>query len=356
MDLCANGGGACVIRDDHLVMCWGDSAVLADGPTPAARATHSPCFTGDCSSSPIVVRRVDGSYLYADEIECANSGACARTSIGEVYCWGSVPVAVPGGGSVAHRAVQVTGAGLGSNASSLWSTALGTCASIPGNTGGGSQFGELDGASTGSIGVTSAGIEVGGTGAYSLCTVGGATVQCRGGPYEIGPSATGPSATLVSLPAFTSPVSVLGGGAQAMCALVADEVWCWGITNCGSLGYGTASNGAHPTPGRVGAGYARLWTSAFSPRVCARTSAGDVECWGQLACPVDGASAAPVRVPELAGARQIAPGLNAVCAIQATGGVVCAGRNESKQLGREPETFTVDPVFATVCITDDCIF
>ena len=154
-------------------------------------------------------------------------------------------------------------------------------------------------------------------------------------------------------PARASNAGVLAAGAIHNCLLTDDGgVKCWGDGRFGQLGSQNAQGcaAAHIPCSRVPVdvdgltdGVAAL--AAGADHNCALTEEGEVWCWGENAsgqlgsettdtCAFDVlCSVAPVEVSGLIGTMALAAGAAHTCALDASGGASCWGRNASGQLG-----------------------
>ncbi|MCA9658748.1 MAG: hypothetical protein KC486_10410, partial [Myxococcales bacterium] len=147
-----------------------------------------------------------------------------------------------------------------------------------------------------------------------------------------------------------NPVAVTGlGEATALavglnhsCALTRrGTVMCWGNNEQGQLGDG---NGGRPGAGSQRPVQVRGLTDAVqissgTKHACALRRGGAVVCWGSNANGqvgekgADRATTTPVPVPELSQVAEVRAGGNHTCARQASGGVLCWGRNTEGELG-----------------------
>lgn len=143
----------------------------------------------------------------------------------------------------------------------------------------------------------------------------------------------------VQVSSLSVGVRAIAAGGRHSCALKQNgEVVCWG------RGWGatpTAISGMPRDTRAIDAGYEHS---------CALAADGSVRCWGSNSSGQLGngtftsSNEAPVVVNGLSGARAIATGGEHTCAITATGGVACWGKNEKGQLGDGTTTNRATPV------------
>jgi alpha-tubulin suppressor-like RCC1 family protein len=136
-------------------------------------------------------------------------------------------------------------------------------------------------------------------------------------------------------------------------------VYCWGWNAFGQLGNNSTTNSNVPVQvegvGGSGllSGIASIAASGFD--TCALSTAGAVYCWGyngagQLGNNSTTQSNVPVQVAGvggtglLSGIASIAVGADYTCALSATGGVYCWGRNDYGEIGNNSTTDSHVPV------------
>jgi alpha-tubulin suppressor-like RCC1 family protein len=135
----------------------------------------------------------------------------------------------------------------------------------------------------------------------------------------------------------------VGVGDLHSCALLgnagARQVRCWGDGASGKLGHNSTSDSATPVQVQgLPADLVELTVGAWHG--CARSTAGNVFCWGEnnngrlgLGHQSDRSTAQPVSVGGVPmTATSISAGEEHTCAVQA-GGALCWGRNQAGQLG-----------------------
>jgi alpha-tubulin suppressor-like RCC1 family protein len=173
--------------------------------------------------------------------------------------------------------------------------------------------------------------------ACALTTSGG--VKCWGANYsgQLGDNSAMQRSTPVDVLGLTSGVAAIAVGPLHTCALtVGGGMKCWGL----GVAVGDGSNSQRNAPVDVlglTSGVAAIGAGGFVS--CALTLAGGMKCWGSNS---DGelgdGSTSPHLVPGdvsglLTGVRAIAVGGQHVCALTATGGMKCWGRNVDGAVG-----------------------
>jgi alpha-tubulin suppressor-like RCC1 family protein len=125
------------------------------------------------------------------------------------------------------------------------------------------------------------------------------------------------------------------------CALSNGGVQCWGKNNFGQLGDGTTTNSNVPVT-TISFGVAALakTDSGSSRHMCAIMTSGNVKCWGQnnyqqigTGSPT-GPQITPYQVNSLSNVDKLTIGRRHSCARTSTGEVVCWGSNSDGQLGK----------------------
>ncbi len=286
--LAAGTGFTCALTTAGGVLCWGDNRFgqLGDGTT-TPRAT------------PVAVQGL-GTGVAA--LEAGYHHACARTTAGQVMCWGSNLTGQLGDGSTGNqRSLPVEVAGLPPGAALLAIGYHHTCASV------------ADGA-----------------------------LYCWGGNYQgqLGDGTTSHRATPGAVLGLAGSVVSLAAGGGHTCAVVeGGGVSCWGFNDDGEIGDGTRDN-QRPLPVQVvGLPTDVLEIAAGFEYTCARTAAGALFCWGEnfLGQLGDGSNidrSAPVAVVAVAEAvAAVAPGYQHTCALTTAGRVRCWGDNAQGQSG-----------------------
>jgi alpha-tubulin suppressor-like RCC1 family protein len=138
-------------------------------------------------------------------------------------------------------------------------------------------------------------------------------------------------------------------GDAVSCGLEATgDAWCWG--NVGPDGYGNGSLDSTRTlvPSRAAVGHAFSTLAISLTSACGAELSGGVVCWGandhgQLGDGTTTPHGAPVAVPGVSNAIQLAAGAAHYCARSDAGAVTCWGSNEWKQAGQETRALVTTP-------------
>ena len=303
----ANGGTfSCFATSDGSAYCSGQNTngILGNGTTTA-------------SAFPVQVLNPSGTGPLTGVVEVAagNDFACARTSAGEIYCWGN------------NNNYQL-------DAMTPASSAL-PVAVESGNTG---------------FTAMSAGYQ-------HMCAINGAS----GYVYCWGLNSSGQAGAVGAKVLFTqvkgvggvgvlSGVSQLTTGFQHSCGIVSGAVQCWGASTMGQLGNNTVSATAKPNPqdmlrpdGAAAISGVTLVTSGYQ-HVCALSSVEGLVCaglnaTGQLGDGTSTNRSLPVVVKDLTGsapltgASSITASRSNSCAV-VSGSVYCWGYDFYGQNGQ----------------------
>lgn len=346
---------ACGITAQHAAYCWGrnDEGQLGNS---SVRATCSEAGTR-CSTKPV---RVEGGFAF-NVISAGNNFTCGVTTVGTAYCWGTGAQGQLGTGSQASAdrpervaaggvAFQTISAGF-THACAVSTTGAAYCW-------GSNAGGRLGTGASLSGGHTAPALVAGGlsfrtisAGYYHTCGVTRSGATYCWGRNEQGETGNGATA------AHGLPVRVAGdfsartvqaaGQFDYSCAIGRDSaLYCWGANCFGQLGVDSTTeqcgNPAMPcssTPKSVHASGPFLSIGAFFSHVCALSATGQASCWGdnnqgQLGNG-SGAGNSPIPTPVQGGAtyKAIATGRQFSCALTADGAAQCWGRNAEGQLG-----------------------
>ena len=393
----SDGGGYCALLTSGGVDCWGEHE--SDVPVPLAAVGGNGTLAGVAS----VTSDVSGSYcalLTAGGVDCWGAGGNGELGNGADVS-SSSPVAVlgVGGTGTLSGVANLTGgyedycAVLTSGGVDCWGFdaqgELGSgeetpeecsysCSKSPVSVVGVGGTGTLSGvarvASTGDDGIAGSFCALFATGGVA-CWGWGASFNGEAGG-TVAPVAMPGPAYVGSL----SEVAILVGSGTntgatgSYCAvLTTSGVNCWGWNQLGALGNGTSETAVHnpaeaPTV-VVGIGGTGALSGVSSvtdgiDSYCALLTSGGVDCWGLNnngnlgsgitegpdACNNGPCSTAPAAVlgvggtGTLSGATSVLSAGSSYCAILASGGVDCWGRNESGELGDGTSTASDVPV------------
>lgn len=173
-------------------------------------------------------------------------------------------------------------------------------------------------------------------------------VYCWGtGYFPTGVSSPSPTAILTP---FTN-VNEIKGNYASFCALKDDKtLWCWGSGSNGILGQGNATN-SYYTPRQVkdsaGTGFLQNVTdfAVGYTHTCAIVNE-EVYCWGfsrRVGVDLDAATTLPHHIPALSGALKIEAGDYHSCALLKTGEVYCWGQNRSLEISGTEDYLVLNP-------------
>lgn len=297
------------------------------------------------------------------QFSVGDSNACLNKN-GGAWCWGSSNTygtlgnGTTGAGSMVP--VQVTGLDSGVQAIDIgWSSA---CAIVNGGAWcwGSNSIGKLGAPSisgTSSVPVAvrglSSGVQSISVGAYSVCAVVNEEVWCWGhGAYGITGTLNGPNDFFPQkIAGFPGPVKAISVGMQSACAIVkGGSVWCWGKGTLGS------NLGQSATPVQVTGLTSGAQSLSVGRQYACAVVSGSAWCWGineqgQLGDNTTEARANPVQVQGLTGQvqaiavtrQQISPGGSTTCAV-VSGAVKCWGNNSHGQIGNGTINSSINPV------------
>ena len=357
----AIGAGAahsCALLGDGHVKCWGynKSGQIGDGTT-----TDRPLAELVSTHFPVVAISIGGDHN------------CVLSAGGAAECWGYNRTGQLGDGTDTNRNVPVAVYSLDSGVTQIeagtrydTSGSSHTCALTAGRVmkcWGYNAKGQIGDGTTGNFnrpvnvrnlpgGVVGMSLGAG----HTCARAGGNAIHCWGraehGRLAFGnggysghgggwPTHITEPASISALPSLPAKLSLLDG---TSCALLATGgAMCWGANKYGQIGDGWAfSNG----DGVDQAGARAVEGLSSNVRdiavgiehVCAVKTDGSVWCWGrnQYGQLGDGSSIqrmTPVQVPGIQNAVAIAAGSNHTCALDGASGVRCWGRNDYGQLG-----------------------
>lgn len=220
----------CAVTGTGAALCWGLNSEGQLG-TGVASSTTTPAAVHGLSSGIVAVSA--GTYH-----------ACALTSTGSVYCWGSNTYGQLGNGTTSASRTPVAVTGLSGGAIAIAAGSFHSCA---------------------------------------ITTVGG--VECWGanGEGELGNGTNVNSATPVAVSGLSSGVTAItaGGGSSEgfTCALTnLGSEMCWGINNYGQLGDGNVNG----TPSNVPVAVSGLSASNASCVATSTSIDGPIPLWALI--------------------------------------------------------------------------
>ena len=337
----AGAAFACGLASAGVAYCCGagGSGQLGNGTTTAAQSTPT---------------AVSGALTLAD-VDAGGSTACALTTAGAAYCWGSggsgqlgngtttatqtTPTAVSGALTLAQITVGNT------TACGLTSGGAGYCwgAGGSGQLGNGTTTATQTTPTTVSGALTLAQITVGNTSACGLTSAGAAYCWGAGGSGQLGNGTTTTAqntpvavTTTAGTPLAGVTLSQIIAGSSFACALgSAGNAYCWGLNGSGQLGDpDTAVNSSQPMSvlsetSQIAVGY---------DHSCLLRN-GKAWCWGddtygELGNNTTTTTPQSTRVPVYTGGAlsgvtltQIVAGQNFSCALATTGNAYCWGND-----------------------------
>lgn len=299
LSVAVGDGFACMLQDDHHVLCWGgnDHGQLGDGTTLAHKA-------------PTEVKDVGAASIAAGD-----DFVCAITNASAVVCWGNnvshqlgrpdlkgsqtalvVDVRDPQDKPDAKpRKVVAHGAHtcalLTSGDLRCWGSGTFAPVRVVGPARGDPSLRYYDEDSEFPDSMAS-GVSIASLGNAHTCIAIGATLECWGmnDHWQLGtehkddpsdPMNQNPSVhqTVKLAPAASTPPLAMAAGLAHQCLLTpAGTVQCWGANDLGQLGDGTSKQRAEPA--EVSGVTEALAIAAGANHTCALTKDGTVWCWG----------------------------------------------------------------------------
>ena len=286
----AGTSSACAVTNAHGVKCWGANNMGQVGSGSAAATIATPASVNFSSITPAPALA---------NVSVGGTHACAVSTTGTLYCWGSNAAGQLGNATVAMSTnvpVAVSG---------LTAPVTQSCAGLT----------------------------------HSCAALTNGTVACWGG-NTAGQVGNGVYSTSVATPTVVSGltrVTQVSCGALHTCARKSNGVvWCWGNNADGELG--VAGAGTHNTPVQPILPSGAWMVSAGQLSTCVVTTAGGVVCFGdnrygelgQGTVNLVAGGALPIAVPGLSGIVGIGvSGNGSACAQQASGTIYCWGADAS---------------------------
>jgi alpha-tubulin suppressor-like RCC1 family protein len=324
----------CALRSDGVVFCWGDTNADQLGPGPT-------------SSDGTFARAVTGLPGPAVRVAAGAEHTCAGLADGSVHCWGANASGQIGDGTDTDPH-PMPGAAF-DRAAAVGAGGEHTCLiDDGGRIGCWGANDHLQLGLTGEARSTPASLAFPPAGRVALALALGLDHTCalvddglvycwgHGGDGRLGDAATEDRATPRAVDGLTG-VTAVGGGDSHGCAVHAGSLSCWGLGSSGQLGNGATDSSGVPVPVSLPPEVEAVEVGGGIGHTCARTSTGDVHCWGtdskkQLGGggdrDVPGAALGGLPGP----AEDLAVGGEHNCVVT-RGEVWCWGRNHKDQLG-----------------------
>jgi alpha-tubulin suppressor-like RCC1 family protein len=319
------------------VRCWGANVQgeLGNG------TTFSPSLTPSTASG------IAGS-IGALGISSGADFTCARRGNGVVSCWGQGTDGQLGNGLSTTSSTAVNVSGLNADAINVSAGGFHACVARAGgtvacwgrNTSGQLGIGNQTAkASAFPIANFSNVIQAAGGAFHTCALVAGSTVQCWG-KNDRGQLGAGTNVALSTTPvavANLSGVVAISSGDVHSCAVKVDAtVWCWGDNAFGQLGDNAAESFSSTPVKAIGIVNA-LAVAVSGSHSCALEANGGVLCWGDnnsgdLGDSTVQVRTVPTQVTGISQAKGVAAGGFHSCAIRVDGTGMCWGDNGNLQL------------------------
>lgn len=328
---------SCAVRNDGVVLCWGDNSQgqLGDG-TRSTRAVAGP---------------VTGLAAPAIAVSVGPSSTCVVLAGREVRCFGSNGHYMLGTGGAWLQTIPADVAGLPAPVTTIAAGWLATCALAGGRAycvgdNGRGQLGDGTRESRGTaqpvpFASDVRAVDMHSTHACGVVASGGIGCWGAGEWGQLGNGTAADSSVAVSVVGLPGGANRVATGERHTCALSMDgTVHCWGQGASGELGNGFTSSSLTPVQVLGLSGIARI--DAGNGFSCALHTNGALSCWGsnQAGTLGDGSSAQRAYPVEVFGigrnARALSAGEFHACAVLASGEVRCWGSNSRGQLAESP--------------------
>ena len=162
----------------------------------------------------------------------------------------------------------------------------------------------------------------------------------------------GSSAGATGPPPLTGITQITSGAMHSCALLNSGSVRCWGDNGFGQLGNGTTRDASVPLAVAGITNAVAIDSASTSLSTCAVLATGGVRCWGrnhhgQLGNGTTTDSTTPVAVSNITGATSIAAGQDHTCVALSNGEARCWGWNNRGQLGNGTTTDTLVPATVT---------
>jgi alpha-tubulin suppressor-like RCC1 family protein len=348
IDIDAGYNHACAVRRGGAVVCWGggESGEVGDGTTGSPTA-------------PVAVAGLSGAVA----VDATGDVSCAQLADGTVRCWGWNNVGQLGDGSTVNALTPVTVSGLG-RVSQVSVGAYGGCAVLRddsmwcwGENGAGQLLDGTTQYQTVPIRIRERLVKVGGA---TTCTIGtDGVARCWGrNPGGLGDGVATTSSTPVTV-ALTDVIDLATTGYSSCAVVRSGQVHCWGDNSWGQLGQNDLVARAAPT---AVAGLATaVAISVGGETACALLADRTLRCWGRNEQGQVGAGSTTSRlvtpqvVTGLGSVAEVSVGRWMTCAIQTNGQAYCWGEDDMGNLGNGDATTSQQRAPVTVSNLTDAI-
>lgn len=314
-DIAAGAGHSCLLTTTGRIECWGANQYGQlgglDGPFHSLNETNNVI---EGRPQDWVKANVSGLSGLATAISAGAYHSCASINGGGVQCWGWNAFGQLGDGTTSDRNAAVDVLGLDAQVVALSLGNAHTCALLETgkvNCWGSNEYGQL------------------GNGSNQISLF---PVAVQGLPARI--------------------IEITSGGSFT-CALAEEgQLFCWGNGANGLFGDG--KNDTCSKPVLVdGMGRDIEGIVAGEYHLCARTTNGEILCWGGLSSAEEFTSHSPLHVEDLTGSTEVlAAGSSHTCALTGVDGVKCWGDNYFGQLGDGSFSGSWKPVVAAAAGDD----
>ena len=365
------GAGSCALSNSGNIYCWGLG-------TQGQLGNNS---TGN-STPPVEVSGIAGSGVLSANTSISEGlyGVCSTSSSGNVFCWGQNTYGELGNNTTTSTSTPLE---VFNPSVSAISAGTGAACAVSGSGNvycwGNNSNGQLGNNSTTESHIPVEVVGVGGVGFLSkiasvstnettscaLSTSGNAYCWGSNVNGQLGNNSTTESHTPVEVvgvggSGFLSGILSLGTSSEATCALVSDNVYCWGSNGFGGLGNGTNTASLTPIVVQGVGGSGTLFPiSAIAVggyTNCAASISGHVYCWGggvggTLGNGANANSTTPVEVVGVGGSGFLSGILsvslnspNTACAFSSSGNIYCWGVNSYGSMGNGTTVNSNSPV------------
>ena len=308
-DVAVGAGHSCLLTTTGRIECWGANQYGQlggkDGPFTALEG--GPPFPRGIPDD-WVKANVRGLTGKAIAIRSGFYHTCALVDVGGVQCWGQNTSGQLGDGTTSNRETAVHVQGIDVPVTAIAPGAVHTCALL--------ETGD---------------------------------VRCWGDNEngQLGNGTNQNSSNLVEVQGLSDKIVQLAAGGVFTCALSDDgKLYCWGDGSNGRFGNGITE--VYRTPVLVDGLNRKLdMIVAGNYHLCARTTSGEVFCWGALSSEQEFTSSTPLEVKGLTGmVVGMTAGNGYTCVLTTGDGVKCWGDNYFGQLGNGTELGSWEPVDA----------